>query len=117
MAIEHVLAVVPVTDIDAAESWYSSFFGAPATNNPMPTLVEWKVTDVGWVQVTVDDVRAGTGLLNFGIDDLDAHRAELALRGIDAGDVVDANKGVRLSTVLDPDGNTITLIGGFRVDY
>lgn len=38
----------------------------------MPTLVEWRVTDVGWVQVSVD---------------------------------------------ADPDGNAVSLIGNFRVEY
>lgn len=117
MALEHVLAVVPVTDIDTANSWYAEFFGTPATNNPMPVLVEWQVTDHSWVQVTVDEARAGSALLNFAVDDLEAQITELASRGITAGEIVDANKGVRLSTVEDPDGNTITLIGGFRVDY
>jgi hypothetical protein len=28
-----------------------------------------------------------------------------------------ANKGVQLSAVTDPDGNTITFIGNFRVNY
>ena len=27
------------------------------------------------------------------------------------------NKGVQLSTIRDPDGNTITFIGNFRVEY
>jgi glyoxylase I family protein len=27
------------------------------------------------------------------------------------------NKGVQLSTINDPDGNTITFIGNFRVHY
>lgn len=117
MTIEHVLAVVPVTDIDRANRWYSSFFDTAATNNPMPVLVEWKVADFGWVQVTVDEKRAGSGLLNFAVDDLERHIGELGARGIEAGEIVEANKGVRLSTVEDPDGNTITLIGGFRVNY
>ncbi|MFY9917896.1 MAG: VOC family protein [Mycobacterium sp.] len=78
MSITHVLAVVPVSDIDRSKQWYTSLFGRPADNNPMPSLVEWQVLPGAWVQ---------------------------------------ANKGVRTSTVSDPDGNTIAFIGGFRVDY
>ncbi|MFW0797247.1 VOC family protein [Gordonia sp. CPCC 205515] len=117
MAIAHVLAVVPVTDIDTANKWYQRLFGTPATNNPMPTLVEWKVAERGWVQVHHDPDRAGQTLLNFAVDDLDAHLAELTQRGLTSGDVVEANKGVRLSTITDPDGNTITFIGAFRPNY
>ena len=117
MSIEHVLAVVPVSDLQASDRWYAALFGRPADNNPMPTLVEWQVVPGGWVQVFTDTQRAGTGLLNFAVDDLETHVAELRRRGLDPGDFVAANKGVRLCTLIDPDRNTIRLIGGFRVEY
>lgn len=117
MKFQHVLAVVPVTDIDKSNAWYAALIGRPADNNPMPVLVEWQVTDRGWVQVTVDEERAGTGMLNFAVDDLEHAITDLGERGIEAGEIIDANKGVRLSTLQDPDGNAITLIGGFRVAY
>lgn len=118
MPIAHLLAVVPVADFDAAQTWYEQLFGRAADNLPMAgLLVEWQVTDSGWVQVTHDPERAGTGLLNFAVDDLPQHLAELAARGIAPGEIVQANKGVQLSTLSDPDGNTITFIGGFRVVY
>ena len=77
MAIEHVLAVVPVSDLERADAWYEALFGRPADNRPMPGLVEWQVTGAGWVQVTVDTDRAGSGLLNLAVDDLAATREEL----------------------------------------
>ncbi|MCT7658735.1 VOC family protein [Mycobacterium deserti] len=117
MAIDHVLAVVPVTDLDKSREWYGSLFGRPADNNPMPTLVEWQVLPGAWVQVFIDAERAGSGLLNFAVDDLESHLAEVSGRGLEPGEIVDANKGVRLSTVTDPDGNSISIIGGFRVEY
>jgi len=117
MSIEHVLAVVPVSDLQASNRWYETLFGRPADNNPMPTLVEWQVVPGGWVQVFTDAERAGSGLLNFAVDDLEKHQAELRQRGHTPGDITDAAKGVRLSELTDPDGNTIRLIGRFRVDY
>jgi glyoxylase I family protein len=117
VSIEHVLAVVPVSDIDAANTWYEKLFGRPADNNPMPVLVEWQVVPGGWVQVFIDEERAGSGLVNFAVDDLEAHIAQAGERGLEPGAIEDVNKGVRLSTIVDPDGNTIRLIGGFRVDY
>ena len=50
-------------------------------------------------------------------EDLDAHIDELKQRGLKPGEIVDANKGVRLSALDDPDGNKVWLIGGFRVVY
>jgi len=117
MAIEHVLAVVPISDIDTSGQWYAALFGRPADNNPMPSLVEWQVLPGAWVQVFSDPGRAGHGLLNFAVADLESHLAEIGARGIQSQEIVDASKGVRTCAVTDPDGNTITFIGGFRVDY
>jgi glyoxylase I family protein len=117
MSFDHVLAVVPVSDVDKSHEWYSSLFGRSADNNPMSTLVEWQVLPGAWVQVFNDPQRAGSGLLNFAIDDLESHLAQVRERGLDPGEIVEANKGVRLSTITDPDGNTIRFIGGFRVEY
>jgi glyoxylase I family protein len=71
MPIQHVLAVVPVSDVDRARSWYELLIGRPEDNHPMESLVEWRVTD----------------------------------------------RGVRISSIVDPDGNRITFIGGFRIVY
>lgn len=117
MAIEHVLAVVPVSDLGRSRRWYESLFGRAADNNPMSTLCEWQVVPGGWVQVFVNEQRAGSSFVNFAVPDLDAHLGELEQRGLEPGEVTDADKGVRLSALTDPDGNTITLIGGFRVQY
>ena len=117
MRVEHVLAVVPVADIERAEEWYEALFGRPADNRPMPTLVEWQVTGAGWVQVTLDTQRAGSGRLNLAVNDLAATRDELRTRGVHSAEIQPVNKGVELSATSDPDGNAITLIGNFRVKY
>jgi catechol 2,3-dioxygenase-like lactoylglutathione lyase family enzyme len=117
MSIGHLLAVVAVSDLPVSRAWYSSLFGGEPDNDPMPTLTEWQVVPQGWVQVFVDARLAGSSLLNVAVDHLDAHIAELTGRGVRCGPVVDADNGVRLATVTDPDGNTISLIGGFRVNY
>ncbi|WP_332112864.1 hypothetical protein [Rhodococcus ruber] len=67
--------------------------------------------------MTVDPERAGSSQFNVAVDDLDSFVASARARGVEFGDIVDANKGVRLSTVVDPDGNAITAIGGFRERY
>ncbi len=114
MSIDHVLAVVPVADMQTARPWYELLMGRPEDNHPMTTLVEWRIADKGWMQVFHDPERVGSTLLNFAVDDLEKHIAELMARGLTSGDIETANKGVRLSTIIDPDGNRITFIGGFR---
>jgi glyoxylase I family protein len=117
MSIEHVLAVIPVTDVDRSRRWYESLFGRAPDNNPMPNLVEWQVVPDGWVQVFVDDHHAGSTVVNLAVQDLDAHIDEVKQRGLEPGEIVDADNGVRLSQLADPDGNKVWLIGGFRVRY
>src|SRR3990170_7614667 len=102
MAIEHVMAVVPVSDLERADAWYEVLFGRPADNRPMPSLVEWQVTGAGWVQVTVDTDRAGSGLLNLAVDDLAATRDELATRGGDTPENQPLHKRGELSATPHP---------------
>ena len=83
----------------------------------MPVLAEWQVVPGGWVQVFVDADRAGSGLVNFAVNDLPTHVKEVGERGLAPGPIEDVNKGVQLATIADPDGNLIRLIGNFRVDY
>ena len=117
MSIDHVLAVVPVSDVEKARHWYEALVGRPEDNHPMDTLVEWHVTENGWVQVFHDPERAGSTLLNFAVDDLEKQAAEIAARGLVLGEIQTANKGVRTASIDDPDGNRVTFIGGFRVVY
>jgi glyoxylase I family protein len=121
MSVDHVLAVIPVADFEAAHAWYERLFGRPADNLPMEgQLVEWRVTDSGWVQVTRDADRAGSVLVNFAVDALDQHVAEVSGRGLAPGTIETVNKGraaIRHPAMRDPEGNTITFIGNFRVQY
>jgi hypothetical protein len=117
MPIDHVLAVIPVADLTVSADWYERLFDAEPTNRPMPNLAEWRLTDTGWVQVFVDGARAGRSFFNLAVSDLDEHVRGLRERGLAPGEIQDATKGVRLSTLEDPDGNTLSFIGGFRVAY
>ncbi|MPZ97515.1 MAG: VOC family protein [Propionibacteriales bacterium] len=117
MTITHVLAVVPVAEFDTAREWYERLLGRPADNRPMEGLAEWRVTETGWLQVSVDARRAGTASVNFAVDDLDKHVADVRQRGLSPDDIVEVSNNVRLAEIRDPEGNTITFIGSFRVSY
>jgi glyoxylase I family protein len=117
MQIDHVLAVVAVSDLGTARDWYARLLGREPDNNPMETLIEWQLADHGWLQVSVDPDRAGRSLANLAVADLAAAREEVIGRGIDAAEIAEASNGVALSRLSEPDGNLITLIGGFRIVY
>lgn len=110
MSTTKVLAVVPVSDFDTTVAWYERFFGRRADAHPMPGLADWHISDAAWVQVFRDPGRAGRTLLNFAIDDMNAHIAELAGRHITVGEVTTTSKNAKLAPVADPEGNSITLI-------
>jgi glyoxylase I family protein len=84
-----------------------------------PTTSRWgdSSNGSGWVQLTRDADRAGSALLNLAVDDLEGHVADISGRGLAPGAIETVSKGVQLSGILDPEGNTITFIGGFRVRY
>lgn len=116
-AFAHLLAVVAVSDLPRSRDWYRRLFGRPPDNEPMANLVEWQVREGGWVQVFVEPQHAGSSMVNLAVDDLDGATAAMAERGITPGATQRASRGVELATMRDPDGNAVTLIGGFRVDY
>lgn len=45
MLINHVLAVVPASDIATARDWYERLLARGPDNTPMDVLVEWQLTD------------------------------------------------------------------------
>ncbi|WUH96954.1 VOC family protein [Spirillospora sp. NBC_00431] len=110
MSVTKVLSVVPVADFDVSVAWYERLLGRPADARPMPGLADWHVSDSAWVQVFRDADRAGLTYLNLAVDDLDAHTADLAGRGITLGEVTRTSKNAKLASVSDPAGNTITFI-------
>lgn len=75
----------------------------------MADLADWHITDSAWVSVFRDPDRRGSTLLNFAVDDLDTHIAELATRGITVGAVNTTTKNAKVATVTDPHGNTIAI--------
>jgi len=48
---------------------------------------------------------------------LERHVADVSGRGLAPGAIETVSKGVQLSAIRDPAGNTITFIGNFRVRY
>lgn len=114
MNITHVLAVVPVSDLDRATEWYAKLLGKPADNRPMETLADWHLTESGWLQVFRNPDQAGKTSVNLAVNDLHETAAKIRERGIDPGPVEPASAGVRLLPLTDPDGNTVTLIENLR---
>ena len=107
--IQAVFAGLPVADFDAAIEFYERLFGRPADLVPKEGDSAWRLADPGWVYVVRDDDRSGRGLLTLLVDDLEAHVAELAGRGIETDPIETVPGTLARTVVTDPAGNTIQL--------
>jgi len=112
--ITMVLAGIAVADIDAAGGWYERLMGRPADSIPMPSLTEWFLTGGGELQLSLDVARAVSSSVTVGVDDVDAHVAELEERGLTL-EAADTTSGMfRIAAAIDPDGNAITFSQDLR---
>ena len=107
MNVTHVFAGLPVADLERSLEFYERLAGRPPDGRPNESEAVWQFADGGLVYVVSDPERAGRGLLTLIVDDLDAALAELAERGVAAGDVVELASGARKATIVDPDGNEL----------
>ncbi|MFD4369507.1 VOC family protein [Rhodococcus sp. NPDC058521] len=103
-----VYAGLPVRDLDKALDWYAAFFGRPADEVVGDELM-WQVTDSTWVFVAPDEVRAGGGLITLDVVSLDPYLTRWQASGLEHKALETYGNGVRHVTIIDPDGNSLSL--------
>jgi catechol 2,3-dioxygenase-like lactoylglutathione lyase family enzyme len=110
MAFRHLLAQAVVTDLAAAERWYTALFDSAPQARPMDGLLEWHLGDSFGVQVWLDPARAGRSALVLDESDLDALAVRLSAAGLhhDGPQPVTAS---RVLVLADPDGNQVVVTG------
>ena len=108
--ITEILTGMPVDDLATASAWYEIFAGRPAKADPVRGDTVWQIEGMGWISVVVDEARAGSGLLTLVVDDLERHVGFLAMRGIAPESIETLSGAARRATILDPAGNTITIV-------
>jgi catechol 2,3-dioxygenase-like lactoylglutathione lyase family enzyme len=105
-AITHLIAGVPVSDLDAAVDWYTRFFGRPSDMRAGNEIL-WDVDEHATLFIEPDATRAGAGRITFVASGLDALLERLAGQGIGHEPIETYSNGVRHVKVPDPDGNAI----------
>src|ERR1700749_771698 len=80
--LKNVLAGIAVTNLERAEVWYDSLFGRAPDTRPMDELVEWQFPDGGWLQVFVDQTRAGKTSITLVETDFQQRLKELNKLGV-----------------------------------
>ena len=110
----HLFAGLRVRDFAAARAWYGRLLGEP-TFFPHATEAVWTLADDRSVYVVQAADGAGNGVVTIFVDELDAHVAEIAARGLEPDERETYSNGVRKVIYRDPDGNEVGL-GGAPLD-
>ena len=110
----HLFAGLRVRDFAAARGWYERLLGEP-TFFPHATEAVWTLADDRSVYVVQAADGAGKGVVTIFVDELDAHVAEIAARGLEPDERETYSSGVRKVIYRDPDGNEVGL-GGAPLD-
>ena len=110
----HLFAGLRVRDYSAARAWYDRLLGEP-TFFPHATEAVWTLAPERSVYVVEQADGAGNSAVTVFVDDLDAHVAAIAARGLQPDEQLTYSNGVRKVLYRDPDGNELGF-GGAPVD-
>jgi predicted enzyme related to lactoylglutathione lyase len=116
MAAAEVFAGIPVDDFETARAWYEIFAGRPPNVVERANEAAWRLADSGGLHVVADAARAGSGTVTLLVDDLERYVGFIAMRGIAPESIDRLPGGGRRATVLDPAGNTISLVESLGED-
>jgi catechol 2,3-dioxygenase-like lactoylglutathione lyase family enzyme len=105
MSLE-VFAGVRVRDFEAARPWYERLLGEPSFF-PHDTEAVWALADGGSVYIVEQADEAGHSVVTILVDDLDAHLAGIAARGLEPDKRETYSNGVSKAVFHDPDGNEV----------
>ena len=101
----HLFAGIAVTDFARALTWYEQLLGGPPAFLPHETEAVWELAEQRYVYIEEQPERAGRAMITILVDDLDAHVAQIAERGLTPADWETYSNGVRKAVFRDADGN------------
>ncbi len=102
----HLFAGLRVRDFGAARAWYDRLLGEP-TFFPHATEAVWTLAEGRSLYVVEHADGAGHSVVTLFVDDLDAHVAALAARGLEPAEQLTCSNGARKALYRDPDGNEV----------
>ncbi|HVX42324.1 MAG TPA: VOC family protein [Mycobacteriales bacterium] len=104
----HLIAGVPVSDLDTGIDWYTRFFGRPPDLRAGNEIL-WDIDEHATLFIEPNAAQAGSGRITIAVSGLEALLDRLAAAGIRTEAVETYSNGVRHVKVPDPDGNAIAL--------
>jgi len=103
-----VFAGLPVRDLAGALDWYAAFFGRPA-DEVVGEEAMWQVNESTWAFIAPDHERAGGGLMTLGVESIEPYLSRWRVAGLEHEPIETYDNGVRHVTIIDPDGNSVSL--------
>jgi catechol 2,3-dioxygenase-like lactoylglutathione lyase family enzyme len=105
-AITHLIAGVPVSDLEAGIDWYTRFFGRPPDMRAGDEIL-WDIDEHATLFIEPNPAHAGTGRVTLVASGLDELLERLAATGIEHEPIETYSNGVRHANIPDPDGNAL----------
>jgi hypothetical protein len=84
------------------------------TSTPHATEAVWTLAEDRSVYVVEHAAGAGNSVVTIFLDDLDAHVAAIATRGLEPDEQETYSSGARKAVYRDPDGNELGFAGAAR---
>ena len=107
LTVQGLYAAVQVSDMKAAEGFYSRMLGRAPDDRPMPTLIQWRGVGNAGIQLFLDAAKAGNSRMTIVVPDMAQTAALLERQGIALGAIQSGAFG-RIAQLSDPDGNNVT---------
>lgn len=104
--LTHLIAGVPVSDLDAAVNWYTRFFGREPDMRAGDEIL-WDVDEHATLFIEPGPSRAGSGRITFIVTGLDALLERLSEQGIGHEPIETYADGMQHVMIPDPDGNAL----------
>jgi Glyoxalase/Bleomycin resistance protein/Dioxygenase superfamily len=114
LAVVHLFAGLRVREFEVARPWYERLLGEP-TFLPHATEAVWTLAEDRSVYVVEHADGAGNSVVTIFVEDLDAHVAAIAARGLEPRERQTYANGARKVLYRDPDGNEVGF-GGEALD-
>ena len=106
----HLFAGLRVRDFHTARQWYERLLGEP-TFFPHATEAVWTLAEDRSLYIVEHPDGAGSSAVTIFLDDLDAHLAVAAARGLRPDEQETYPGGMRKAVYHDPDGNELGFAG------
>ena len=104
--ITHLIAGVPVSDLDAGLDWYTRFFGREPDLRAGDEIL-WDIYEHATLFIEPNPHQAGAGRITMIVSGLDGELERLTAVGIAFEPVETYTNGVRHAKIPDPDGNAL----------